>query len=364
MFLSHKHQHPEEIRGVWLTNTDSTVLHSRPALEEGIQHLQSLGFNTLYPVVWQRGFTLYPSAVAEAWTGSSVMPVAHFQQRDMLAEVVAAARKHQLRVIPWFEYGLMAPKQSELARRQIACLALDKHQNSIRRKRHDGDRLDDNVWLNPCLPSVRDFFAALLAEIVEQYDIDGIQFDDRFGFPIELGYGPATRQRYRQECRLRAVLPYQQAKWTQWTTDQLTLLLESTVRSVKAKRPDCTISLAPNPYDFSRTYYRADWQTWVAEGWIDELVLQVYRGSVAQVARELSQPAIVAARVRIPVAIGLLAGLKAKPMPLPLIRKQLQEIRRHQFSGVAFFFYETVLQERLPPQAIPRDDVELSRLWK
>ena len=53
-----------EVRGVWLTNVDSDVLFSRDNTTEAIANLAELNFNTLYPTVWNWGYTLYPSAVA------------------------------------------------------------------------------------------------------------------------------------------------------------------------------------------------------------------------------------------------------------------------------------------------------------
>jgi Glycosyl hydrolase-like 10 len=104
----------EEIRGVWLTNVDSEVLNSLGNLKEGLKRLKAMGFNTLYPAVWQRGFTLYPSGVAKALTGAAVMPNSVFEHRDMLAELIQVAKPMGFRVIPWFEYGLMVKPGSPI----------------------------------------------------------------------------------------------------------------------------------------------------------------------------------------------------------------------------------------------------------
>ena len=54
-----------EIRGVWLTTNDTDTLLDQPKLEEAIAELSRLNFNTVYPVVWNSGYALYPSAIAE-----------------------------------------------------------------------------------------------------------------------------------------------------------------------------------------------------------------------------------------------------------------------------------------------------------
>ena len=58
-----------ELRGVWLTNIDSDVLFSRRKLDQAIERLAALNFNTIYPTVWNWGYTLFPSRVAERVTG-------------------------------------------------------------------------------------------------------------------------------------------------------------------------------------------------------------------------------------------------------------------------------------------------------
>lgn len=58
-----------ELRGVWLTNIDSDVLFQRDHLSTALQRLHELNFNTVYPTVWNWGYTLYPSRVAKGRSG-------------------------------------------------------------------------------------------------------------------------------------------------------------------------------------------------------------------------------------------------------------------------------------------------------
>jgi uncharacterized lipoprotein YddW (UPF0748 family) len=50
------------------------VLFKRDRLEAALQRLRELNFNTVYPTVWNWGYTLYPSRVAERATGRSLDP--------------------------------------------------------------------------------------------------------------------------------------------------------------------------------------------------------------------------------------------------------------------------------------------------
>ena len=331
-----------EVRGVWLTNVDSDILHSRAQIEVGLQKLKNLGFNTIYPVVWQRGFTLYPSKVAQDFIGFSVMETPNFfQNRDMLAEVIEIAKPLNLRIIPWFEYGLMTPPNSPLAQNHLDLLTLDIKQDQIRLKSHDSDKRDIQAWLNPCQPKVQQFMVDLIAEIVENYEIDGIQLDDHFGFPVEMGYDLFTQNLYKTEQSVKDVPDnHQNPKWVSWATIKTTELLEKIFHAVKSKRSDCLVSISPNPLDFAKKYYSANWKLWVEKGLAEEIVLQVYRDNLPRFLEEISKLEVIKVKNHIPVSIGILTGLKNKPVTLDWIKEQIHETRAAKLAGVSFFFYE------------------------
>ena len=48
------------------------------------------------------------------------------------------------------------------------------------------------------------------------------------------------------------------------------------------------------------------------------------------------------ARSHIPFGIGILSGLKNRPIPTKRIVEQVQNTRKANLSGVSFFFYESL----------------------
>ena len=98
-----------EIRGVWIANRPhSRVLESRQNIVEALDFLHAYGFNTIFTVVWNRGYTLYPSQVMSRYNLAAIAPYYQQQQRDPLAEIIAEAKQRQIKVIPWLEYGFAA----------------------------------------------------------------------------------------------------------------------------------------------------------------------------------------------------------------------------------------------------------------
>lgn len=329
---------PTELRGVWLTNVDSEVLFSRPTLNNALRRLKRLNFNTVYPTVWNWGYTLYPSAVAERAIGQRVDPHPGLQKRDMLAQAISQGHRLGLAVIPWFEFGFMAPADSELALR---------HPDWLTRRR-DGTQvvmegIYPRVWLNPFHPEVQQFILDLVAELASNYAIDGLQLDDHFGLPAELGYDPYTIQLYQQEHQgKRPPDDSTDAEWTRWRADRISRVMAQVFHTVKARKPDCLIALSPNSRDYSYRAFLQDWGTWERQGYIEELIVQIYREDLSSFELELTRAEIEMARDHIPVAIGILSGLKDLPIATEQIRQQVAAVRRRALSGVSFFFYETL----------------------
>jgi uncharacterized lipoprotein YddW (UPF0748 family) len=121
-----------------------------------LQRLAELGFNTIYPSVWTRGYTLYPSDIAKRFTGAAVLPASPFVGRNVLSEIIELAAPLQLRVIPWFEYGLMVPPKSAIAIERPDLLTIDVR-DSFQRIQGANNALDPHAWLNPCHPEVGKF---------------------------------------------------------------------------------------------------------------------------------------------------------------------------------------------------------------
>jgi uncharacterized lipoprotein YddW (UPF0748 family) len=327
-----------ELRGVWLTNIDSDVLFERNRLQSALQTLKNLNFNTVYPTVWNWGYTLYPSKVAEKVIGRSLDPEPGLRGRDMLKEIVNGGHQRGLTVIPWFEFGFMAPADSQLAKNRPQWLT----------SRRDGTKIwkegtHDRVWLNPFHPEVQKFTQDLIVEIVRNYDIDGIQFDDHFGLPSELGYDAYTVALYKREHNGKAPPANpKDPEWVQWRANKITDYMKQVFKAIKATNKKCLVSVAPNPQRFSYEVFLADWQRWERMGLIEDLVIQVYRNDLNVFVQELEYPEVKAARSHIPVSIGIITGLKGKYVPMEQIKTQVQKVRERNFAGVSFFFYETL----------------------
>jgi uncharacterized lipoprotein YddW (UPF0748 family) len=276
--------------------------------------------------------------------------------QDVLAEIVKQGHKQKLRVIPWFEYGFMTPPHSELARRHPDWLTIRRDRTKTFKEvpdEQDGLKeapkfirqglFNKQVWLNPLHPEVQKFILNLIVEVVSQYDVAGVQLDDHFGLPVELGYDPFTVKLYQKEHQGKRPPdnPWD-SEWMRWRADKITDFMAQIFEAVKAVKPNAIVSLSPSPQGFAYRAYLQDWQTWVQQGLVEELILQVYQDDLNSFVTELSHPAIQMARRQIPVGVGILTGTWSRPINIAQIQRQVKAVRDRGFDGVSFFYWESL----------------------
>jgi uncharacterized lipoprotein YddW (UPF0748 family) len=326
---------PEELRGVWLTANDMPVLRDRERMQATVNQLAELQFNRLYVVVWNGGMAYYPSLVSEG-RGFQSFTYRGLQGQDVIGELISAGRSRGLKVLPWFEFGFMAPPDSEVAK---------QHRSWLTQKRDGGltsiSAAGEVVWLNPFRPEVQQLISELVLEVVNQYGAEGIQFDDHMTLPREFGYDPFTVELYRKDTGKTPPANPDDPAWVKWRADRLTAFMQQLSQAIRAARPGAIVSISPNYYDFAYKLQLQDWRSWVQQGIADELLIQIYRPDLASYLPQLSKPEVIEARDRIPTAIALLSGQRNRPTPLPLIQQKVQA-NRQQGLGTGFFYLESL----------------------
>ncbi len=328
--------------GVWLTNSPSPLYYDATRIDRAVQELATAGFNTLYPNVWSRGTTFHNSRYAP------MEPVlAQINPGlDPICRLTRAAQGRGMKVVPWFEYGLMEPADAAVVQAHPEWL-LQRADGSALYAMHGANLRtsplkDLRVWLNPAHPQVRQRFIGLIAEIVQRCGVDGIQLDDHFAWPVELGYDPTTRALYRSQTGREPPQDFSDRYWMRWRRQQLTSLLRdlrTRIAQVSAAKR-LVISLSPGPFRFAYNQWLQDWELWALGGLIDDLVVQNYAYSVQGFAKDLDQPALIKARSwGIPVEIGILAGFGGRTTDMATLGKKV-DLAVRRGHGVIYFYWE------------------------
>ncbi len=267
----------KKIRGVWLTTAASDVLESKENIKKAMQLVADAGFNTVFPVVWNGGYTLYPSDVLNENFGIAISPP--FTGRDILAEVIEAAADLELEVIPWFEYGFAASYQQDgghiIAKKPEWAGEAKGKQRLIK---------NDFVWMNSLDPEVQDFLLNLFLEVVKKYpSVAGVQGDDRLpAMPSEGGYDKKTIELYRNEFKKDPPIDFKHRPWLEWRANILNSFLARLYREVKKINPNLIVSMSPSPYPWGFNEYLQDVPTWINRKIVDLVHPQLYRQNLSE----------------------------------------------------------------------------------
>ncbi|MEM6754824.1 MAG: family 10 glycosylhydrolase, partial [Cyanobacteria bacterium P01_C01_bin.38] len=325
-----------EIRGVWLTTTASKVFDSGDNIAEAMDFLAETGFNVVFPVVWNKAATQFPSRVMQHNFGVEINP--QYRGRDVLAEIITEAHRVGLKVIPWFEYGFASSYNSN-----GGMLLAKKPQWAARDSK--GNLLNKNgfEWLNALDSEVQDFLLSLILEVVNNYDIDGIQGDDRLpALPSEGGYDNGTIERYNQEFGQNPPQNCKDKQWLQWRANILTDFLARLYKEVKAVNNNLLVSMAPNIHDWALKEYLQDSQTWLQKGLVDIIHPQIYRrdfnsykGIVDKLVKQQFND-----KSRIKLAPGVLMKLGSYNISPDYLLQLIEYNRACGIKGEVFFFYE------------------------
>ena len=327
-----------EIRGVWIANRPhSKVLESRQNIIEAIAFLHSYGFNYIFPVVWTRGYTLYPSQVMDKYELPTIDPFYQQQGRDPLREIIEEAHKRGIKVIPWLEYGFAAShllSGGHILKKYPHWQAIDKEGAKVR---HGG-----LTWMNGFKPEVQQFMLEIIAEIIAGYDVDGIQGCDRLpALPTSSGYDDATVAQYYAAFGKYPPKNHQDKQWVQWRAVLLTEFLSKLYQQVKAIKSEALVSLSPAVYPFCLNNLLQDSPTWIAQGLVGIIHPQIYRSNHFSYNQETKK--IVKTFDRnslIKFAPGIAFTANGKDLTSKDLIKCIKTNRDRSFNGQVFFHYE------------------------
>jgi uncharacterized lipoprotein YddW (UPF0748 family) len=333
----------EPIRGTWITNVASSILSSRDSIKAGVKLCKDNGLNHIFVVVWNQGKTLHPSAVTQQYIG--VKQDGRYIGRDPLQEIIEEAHAQNIKVHAWFEFGF------SYAYKDSNSIWVQKYPEWAGRN-NKGALLQKNgfFWWSSIRPDVQQMLKELVGEVVANYDIDGIQGDDRMpAMPSEGGYDAYSIELYKKEHDGNN--PPSRASdsaWIQWKADKLSAFGKDLYHAVKKIKKNCMVSWAPSIYPWSKEQYLQNWPTWLKEGYADFIIPQMYRYNIKayeQLLKDLQEQ--VPAPLKHKIYPGILTSLGDGYQSSKILTNQMIDLnRKYGFQGEVFFYFETL--HRLP----------------
>jgi uncharacterized lipoprotein YddW (UPF0748 family) len=185
---------------------------------------------------------------------------------------------------------------------------------------------------------------SLIEEVVANYNVDGIQGDDRLpAMPSEGGYDDYTISLYRKSHNGNN--PPGNSKdpeWVQWRANILTKYLERIYNRIKEINKDVIISMSPSIYPWSKEEYLQDWPTWLENGFVELVCPQVYRYDIENYKSALNE--IVQKQVTkenlFRIYPGMLLKVGSYYAPENMTKEMVKANREAGINGEVYFFYE------------------------
>ena len=342
-----KTKEKEPVIGVWLTNIDSELMFSENAIVEGMEKLSNLGFNTVYPVVWNDSYTLYPSELMVEYFGEEYRQDTVFRSLniDPLALIIREARKNNLTVIPWFEFGFSSSYNNNgghIIDRYPHWAAKDSAGSLLKKNNFE--------WMNAIHPEVQKFITSMVLEVAHNYDIDGIQGDDRLpAMPSEGGYSEFTRELYLKEKGKQVPSSPYESEFLNWKADKLTDYAKALYDAVKKTDENLIVSLAPSIYPWSKEQYLQDWPAWIEAGAVDELIPQAYRwdidfykSTIDEMVENYEQST---AHEKVELYPGIIIKAGDRYNGFNYVDEAVRYNRSKGLDGEVYFFYEGLFEQ-------------------
>jgi uncharacterized lipoprotein YddW (UPF0748 family) len=331
-----------EIRGVWIVDhSNSSVLKSPADIIKALDFLQLNGFNTVFPAVWNRGFTAFPSQVMVNNGFPKQDPFYASLGFDPLQEIVQQGKVRSMAIIPWFEYGFAASPDTDgghILRSKPKWSALDNTGSLLRH--------GNLTWMNSLHPEVQQFMLDLIIEVIQTYDVDGIQGDDRLpAMPFNGGYDDTTKDAFKAKFGINPPQNGIDSTWVRFRADLLTQYLGKIFSQVKSTKASCIVSMAPAPFPFCLNNLMQDSDTWVRKNIVDFLHPQLYRTSFAGYKAEIDR---IVKNFTILQQTKFAPGIALKANSINLKSSEIVDFvkldRSNGLGGQIFFFFEGLMK--------------------
>ena len=292
-----------ELRGVWVATVGNLDWPSAPGLSTSRQKgelvalldtLAALNANAVIIQVRPAADALYPSALepwSEVLSGTQGVPPEPLW--DPLAFAIESAHARGLELHAWFNPYRARPTTS-------VSPAAASH---VSRRRPDLVKAyGKQLWMDPGEEDVAAHSLAVILDVVQRYDVDGIHLDDYFypypekdaaGRVVEFPDEPSFARYVASGGALG------REDWRRWNVNRFVKRLHDEVKAVKKN-----VRVGISPFGIWRPgrpaqvkgfdayeEISADARTWLQRGWVDYLAPQLY-WPIDQ--REQSFPALLA----------------------------------------------------------------------
>lgn len=268
----------EEVRAVWIpfmsldmSGTDRSEAAFREKIDAIMDNCAAKNFNTVFVHVRPFGDAIYPSKYYP-WSHIISGTQGQAPDYDPLAYIVQAAHDRNLKIHAWVNPLRVRYSQTPSVLSEDNPYNLWKNDNNAANDDYIVE-YEDGIYYNPAYAEVRKYIIGGIAEIVENYAVDGIHFDDYF-YPTE--NADFDQNAYTVYCDSidEAAEPL---TLTEWRKSNINILISGVYSAVHAVRDDVVFGISPQGNIENDDLMCADVTEWCkVQGYIDYICPQIY----------------------------------------------------------------------------------------
>lgn len=268
----------DEMRGIWIPfmsldmkGTDYSESAFKSKFDNIVEQSKAYGLNTLVVHVRPYGDSLYPSEIFP-WSHLLTGTQGNNPGFDPLAYMVEKTHAEGLEFHAWVNPLRIQSKETP---------SILAENNPYNQWRNDNDTSNDDYvvdfdngkYYNPAYPQVQAKIISGIREIVKNYEVDAVQFDDYFYPTQDPSFDKVAYDKYCSKINNGAVALSLQ----EWRTNNINTLISGVYSAIKNENNKVKFGISPQCNIQNDINMCADVYTWGSvSGYVDYLCPQVY----------------------------------------------------------------------------------------
>lgn len=257
-------------RGVWLSFYEiGDIMKSsrglKTELEDVIENCKELNIDNVY---------IHVRSHCDSVFSSKYFPLnesAKIYDYDVFEYMISEFHKNGIKVHAWINPYRVSTSTSDI--NEIA--SESPAYKWLKDENADNDRnvcFYNGIYLNPAESEVQSLIINGVKEIVENYNVDGIAFDDYFYPTANEEFDKISYDEYKANSEKPLALD-------DWRRTNVNTLISAVYNAIKSEKENAVFTVSPShSIDRNRDEFYADTEFWIENGIIDVIMPQIYFG--------------------------------------------------------------------------------------
>lgn len=315
-------------RAVWAT---AWSINSPKKIDALLLDLSKHHFNKLFIQARYRGDALYfPNRTDSTYKNpDSLCYLLADTLFDPLAYTIEKAKQYNIKTYAWVTTFVISPHDlSKLGKNHV----FFKHPEWLletKSGRKIGYNSYEGAFLDPANNEVREYTINVLSDIVQNYEIDGIQLD-YIRYPDTLyGWNEESRRLFHEDSLF---------DFARWKQQKINSFLNRTYIQLKSINPNVEISAAVIANrDKAINKYAQNWEFWLQNHFIDRAYVMAYNTLNASFKTLITQLNQMKQHDKMTIVIR--AWQEYRRYHVSKINDKLAILKRYQFMDIGYYNY-------------------------